>query len=267
MSELTSYFSATITTLPIWAVFLILLFIVGVPLWIGRKIGQRRFSKYGRIDDRAMTMPTSALLSLLAFILGFTFSMAATRFEERRHVILDEANAIGTAYLRTDLIPEPARSEARHLLRTYAEMRLDAVQSGEISRFFEVQEQSTEIQNKLWAAATALATKAPSPITGMYISSLNDVIDLGTKRIVFGLKSSLPMTIWITLFVVAAIALGPAGYMTSTVSKPPKITVLGLVIALSGVLALIADLDNPARGMLRNNLYPMIELVASMSTP
>ena len=146
------------------------------------------------------------MLGLLTFILAFTFWLAATHFDAARQAFLNEANAIRTAYLRADLLPEPQRTEIRNLLREYVDVRLEGARSGKIEQAIA---QSEELHARLWSQAIAARDKTSSPIfTGYFIQSLNDVIALHARRLTVGREFRIPNTIWIVLFVVLPLALG-----------------------------------------------------------
>ena len=123
------------------------------------------------------------MLGLLAFILAFTFGLASSRFEARRGLILSEANAIGTSYLRAALLPDPQRTEIRNTLREYTDVRLTAGQPEKIEWSIR---RSEELQTRLWSQAVEVAQKKPGPIAGLFIGSLNEVIDMHAKRVTAG---------------------------------------------------------------------------------
>ena len=151
-----------------------------------------------------------AMLGLLAFMLAFTFGLAASRFDERRHTILDEANAIGTTYLRGGLLPEPYRTEVRRSLREYVDVRLEGVQSGKLNQAIS---RSLELHARMWSQAAAVAELDPrSIVNGLFIQSLNAMIDLHATRVMVGPRSRIPMIIWGVLFFVATVAMAGMGY-------------------------------------------------------
>src|SRR5262249_27680294 len=183
----------------------------------------------------------ASVLGLLAFMLAFTFGMAASRFDARRQVVLEEANAIGTTYLRARLLPDPQRSEIAKLLRHYVDARVRAVQERKVE---EGRARSEELHEQLWLNATATAQKNPGSImTGLYIQSLNEVIDLHAKRI-GALRNRIPLSIWITLFALTLFGMGSTGYQAglSWTRRSPEMLLLAL--AFSSVLYLVVDLDD-----------------------
>src|SRR5262252_1083210 len=115
--------------LPLWALFIVLLFIVLLSVEFGYRLGKYRRSRHEQEKEAPLGTMVGATLGLLAFILAFTFGLAAARFDARRQALLDEANAIGTTYLRAGMLPEQGE-QIRGLLRDYVRTRLEAVQSG-----------------------------------------------------------------------------------------------------------------------------------------
>jgi hypothetical protein len=127
-----------------------------------------------------------ATLGLLVFILAFTFGLAAARFDTRRQVLLDEANAIGTTYLRAGMLLEQG-DQVRALLRDYVGVRLDAVRSGDVTEGIR---RSENIQQQLWAKAETVGRKNPNSIVvGLFVQSLNELIDLHAKRVQAAVRS------------------------------------------------------------------------------
>jgi uncharacterized membrane protein len=207
----------------------------------------------------------AAVLALLAFLMAFTFGLAANIFQNKRQVILEEANAIGTAYLRADLLTESHRGTVRDLLREYVEVRLEAARSGNVEQGVA---RSEELHALLWAEAMAGAADQPgSPMVGLFIQALNEVIDLHAKRIQIGVRTRIPETIWYALLVVAAMGLGSMGYQTGLTGSSRSIAVVGVALAFSIVIWLIADLDRTREGMLKVSQQAMFDLQRSIGTP
>jgi hypothetical protein len=206
----------------------------------------------------------AAILGLLAFLLAFTFGMAASRFELRRELVLDEANAIGTTYLRAALVPEPHRTEIRTLLRDYVDLRLGGVEPG---MAVPALARSEELQGRLWAQAVSVAEKNPTPITGLFIQSLNELIDLHAKRVTMGMRNRIPIPIWGALYFIAILAMVGVGYHEGLTSTTRTLATLVLAVTFSGVLWLLADLDRPQEGLIKVSQQAMIDLRKSMTPP
>jgi hypothetical protein len=248
--------------LPIWGLFLAAIILLLFALECGYRIGKWRHDHWPDERDQPVGGMVASILGLLALVLGFTFSMAASRFEDRRQVVLEEANAIGTTYLRARLLPEPEQTQLRNLLREYVDVRVQGIAAGKVD---EVVVQSEEFHGQLWVQATAAAEKSPnSIITGVFIQSLNEVIDLHAKRVMVGIRSRIPIVIWGGLFGLAVLGLTSVGYQAglSTTRRSPAM--LGLALAFSVVIALIADLDRGQEGLLRISQQALIDVQTTM---
>src|SRR4249920_2251544 len=145
-------YTTVLDVLPLWGLFLIIVMLVLAAIEGGYRLGTYRHRQPGREKEAPVGAMVGAMLGLLAFMLAFTFGMAASRFDTRKQLVLDEANAIGTTYLRTAMLPE-RRDEIRVLLRSYVDTRLEAVRSDRVSD--EILK-SEEIQGRLWSAATSV---------------------------------------------------------------------------------------------------------------
>ena len=198
-------------------------------------------------------------------MLAFTFGMAASRFEVRRELVIDEANAIGTTYLRAGLLPEPYRGEVRRLLREYVSVRLEAIRPGKLSESIS---RSEELQSQLWSQAAAVGEKNPASIVvGLFIGSLNEVIDLHAKRLALGVRNRIPSPIWAALYFMAVLGTAAMGYHAGLAGSGRSLAIVALVLAFSAVMTLIADLDRPQAGLLRVSQQTMLDLQRTMLSP
>src|SRR5215217_4318665 len=182
---------------PLWTIFPISVASALISVELGYRLAQSRLRGSKEEKEAPVAGMAGATLALLAFMLTFTFGMAASRFDDRRQVLLAEANAIGTTYLRSKMLAEPMRTDAQNLVREYVDARLEAVQPGKLQQAIV---RSEELQNRLWLVAMAQAEKQPNVITSLFIQSLNEVIDLHATRIMAGLRSRVPGMIWIVLY-------------------------------------------------------------------
>jgi hypothetical protein len=147
--------NALIDALPLWALFILIMLIVLLSVEFGYRLGKYRRSHHEMEKEAPLGTLVGATLGLLAFILAFTFGLAASRFDNRKQLLLDEANAIGTTYLRAGLLPERGQ-QVRDLLRDYVAARLEAVQPSKLAQGIR---QSEDIQKKVWSEAEALGQK------------------------------------------------------------------------------------------------------------
>lgn len=250
--------------LPLWLMIVVTVVAVYAAVELGYRLGARRRRNAEHEAEAPVGAIVGATLGLLAFMLAFTFSLAASRFEDRRRVVLDEANAIGTTYLRAGMLAEPHRSEIRKLLRAYVDQRIRLIKERKID---EVLAMSNESHARIWARAEAVVKEDRSPIAGLFVNSLNEVIDLHAARIQAGLRSRIPLVIWLALAFVTIVAMLAMGYQMGLASKKRSVASLSLVFTFSAVLLLIADLDRPGEGMLEVGQQATIDLLESMQEP
>lgn len=246
--------------IPLWTFFIAILLLVMLSIEGGYRLGRHRRDQSEQEKEAPVSAMVAATLGLLAFMLAFTFSLAATRFDTRRQVLLEEANAIGTTYLRAAMLPERGE-EIRTLLRDYVDTRLNAVQSGNVAASVKKSEQ---LQEQLWEQAVVLGNDNPkSIVVGLFVQSLNEVIDLHTERLT-ALRNRIPAPIWIGLLAIAVLSLAAMGYYTGLSRSRRSLTELAVAFTFAGVIGLIADLDRPQQGLLRVSQQAMIDLRQSM---
>ncbi len=247
---------------PLWCFFLAATAIGMLAVEAGyRFCSCRHVNAYDEKDGPVGAM-VGSILGLLAIMLAFTFHLAATRFDARRHTVLAEANAIHTTYLRARLLPDPERSKIAELLRLYTEIRVQSVAE---SRIAEGIARSEELHAQLWSRAMAAAEQdRHSIMIGLFLQSLNEVINLHSERVFVGLRSRIPISIWLALFTLAVLGMASMGYQAglSGTRRSPEMPILTL--AFAGVLFLIVDLDRASEGSLRVSQQPMIDLVKTM---
>jgi len=252
--------------MPVWLLLPVLCLAIGGALEIGFRLGKRDAQARPGRSDPTLGVIVGSVLGLLALLLAFTFNIAASRYEERRSAVLNEANAIGTAFLRADLLAETAGDKARALLREYVDIRVEAAVSGStIEGVNATVARSRDIHAELWTRGVAATKASPTVQTNLYLQALNDVIDIHTDRVQAALHAGIPPAIWSALVVVTAIGLAMSGYQVGSSSGGRGLAGFGLVVALSVVLTLIADLDDPRTGFLRTTQAAMIDLRASIA--
>lgn len=177
--------------------------------------------RYGRrsrsgTDDRTRSQAVTiqgAILGLLALLLGFTFAMAISRFDSRKELVVEEANAIGTAYLRARLLPEPERTEVLRLLRGYVDARLETTRRGPDPPSAPGEDGSvTRLQELLWLQAIAATEKDRRAVpAGLFVQSLSRVIEIAGKREA-ALENHVPDSVLFLLFLVATLSVAVVGY-------------------------------------------------------
>jgi AraC-like DNA-binding protein len=247
---------------PLWTIFPISVAVALISVELGYRLAQSRQRRSQEEKEAPVGGMAGAALGLLAFMLAFTFGMASSRSEDRRQLMLSEANAIGTTYLRSKMLAEPVRTDAQNLIREYVDVRIEAVQTGKLQPAII---KSEDLQNRLWAVAVVQAAKEPNVITSLFIQSLNEVIDLHAARLMAAVRSRVPGVIWLVLYLLAVIAMLMMGYHAGLANSRRSIATIALVIGFSSVLYLIADLDRPGQGMLKVSQQSMIDVRKSMN--
>ena len=256
--------SGPIDVLPLWALFIVILLVVLLSVEFGYRLGKYRRSRREEEKEAPLGTMVAATLGLLAFILAFTFGLAAQRFDTRRQVLLDEANAIGTTYLRAGMLPERGQ-EVRNLLRDYVAARLDAARPGKLAEGIR---RSEDIQQKVWTEAETVGGKTPNSIVvGLFVQSLNQMIDLHAERMQAAIRSRIPVAIWVGLLTVAVLSLMAMGYFEGLTGTRRSLAVFAVAIAFSVVIELIADLDRPQEGILRVSQQALLDVQRSMNPP
>jgi hypothetical protein len=259
-----SHLQAAWDACPLWGVFIATVVLVLLSIEAGLRLGRRRQMESGDAKDAPIGGVVGALLGLLAFLLAFTFGAAASRFDARRHLLLDEVNAIGTTYLRAGVIAEPERSELRKLLREYVAIRADLAEHPE--RLAETITRSEALHGEFWDMMTVVAQADPhSVVAGRLMESMNEMIDLHTERVTVGLRHRISPVIWTALYFTAALSMVAVGYQFGlSGARNVPMSVL-LALTFSAVILLIADLDRATEGTLQVSLQPMLDLHKSLS--
>ena len=230
---------------------------------VGRLLGTRAV---GRGGGDVSTLE-GATLGLLALMIGFTFAMALSRFEARRDAVVNEANAIGTTALRARLLPEPNRSEALKLLKEYAQVRLEVTQSMlNASVFKSAIVRSNQIQETLWQNTIAVAAMNAAIVpTGVFIQSLNEMIDSQAKRLA-AISNRVPNIVFLALYGIAIVAFAFVGYANGLEKRRVRLPTYLMGTIVASVILLVQDLDRPTAGFISVSQQPMIDTIASMAS-
>ena len=208
---------------------------------------------------------TGAILGLLALLLGFTFQMSLNRFNQRKELVLKESNAITTAYLRMRLLPEPDRTAVAGLLRAYVQNRLDFFNLREDpGQFQTVLSRSRELQQELWSHAISAVQRDDREVTtGLFIESLNDVIDQHSNRI-SAMENHVPEPVLLLLVAVAIMSALALGFACGLQNSRHFFTTTMMALLITMVIIVNLDLDRPRRGLIRVGQESMIRLNESI---
>lgn len=234
---------------------------------LGYRIGQRREHHGGEPSKDHVNAIQASLLGVLALLLGFTFSLALQRYDGRSVAVVTEANAIGTAYLRAELLPAPADRQARERLRDYLALRVEAgnVNLIELAQRQALLDRASTSVEALWELAVKVAKEDPNPVTtGLFLQALNDMIDAFGSRDA-ELNRHVPELVLVLLHgtflmtgVIVGYAAGVAGHRASFVTYI-MVTLIVLLVFI------IIDLDRPRRGIIEVSQQSMVDLQTSLA--
>jgi hypothetical protein len=251
--------------LPLPAIFAATVALIALSLECGFRAGRWRIRRPDHEQEVTVRTEVVVMLGLVAFILAFTFWIAASHFDAARQALLNDANAIKTTYLRADLLPEPHRVEIRNLLREYIDIRLESMRTGQYDQAIP---QLEEIHRRLWSQAVAASEKVSSSfLAGHFTQSLNEMISLHTRRVVVRLEFRIPKDIWVTLYVIVTIAAMSVGCHAGLTGALRPLVAMAWALIFSIVILLIVDLDNPQRGALKVGRQAMEALRRTMNEP
>jgi len=243
--------------LPIWAVFLISLVLLFLAIEGGFRVGNVFVKKTTQKAAPSVAVVVAAMLGLLAFLLAFMVNFAGGIFNERRQLVVEEVMAIETAYLQAGYIDEPYSTEAEDLLREYVDVRIALLENSNTEGF---QTRSRQIQEELWKSSKIIIRENPDPPTTLYISSINEVINVYAQRVNAALGIRVPPVVLIVVFIVSMLTLFLVGMSSSYSEKRNIIAIIILVLVVWVVFALIVDLDRSQEGLLKVPQKAMIEL-------
>lgn len=248
-------------SLPFWLVFGVSAVSLLALSEAGFRLGRLRANDQPEGSEASFGVATAALLGLVTFMLAFTFSIAAAQHAERRAAVLEEANIIGTAYYRAELLPDPEATKLSALLRDYVSLRFEVAEGGKTAaEILALIDASEVLHGQMWEIAAAVAKAEPSPTNALVLTALNDLFDVHSERVVYGLYRRIPPVIWMALLLVAGTGMGAMTYRTGALWQRRSELTPVLIFALAGVVTLIADIDNPQRGTLTGNPKPILEL-------
>lgn len=238
--------TGTLNQTEAWVIAFLLFILMLIASLVGKLTGSYIRNKKNATEK---VTETSGLIALLFFLLAFTFGMSGDRYDSRRKIVVEEANDIGTALLRSDLYPDSTRNLFRKDFKEYVETRISFYQVGaDIKGVLKADSLSQVISSKLWKRACSLA-KDPANLaaTQQMIPALNTMIDVTTSRLA-GEKAKVPESILIMLFFLALIISFYSGYSEGLKGRIDWLVQIGFCLLVSLVVLFTLDLDRPRRG-------------------
>jgi hypothetical protein len=216
------------------------------------------------VESHDLDLVVAAVLTLLALIIGFSFSMATDRYNQRKNYEEAEANAIGTEYVRADLLPTADAARVRTLLKEYLDERVLFYQTRDQHEIEQINARTARLQTELWSAVHALPPAQQTPVVALAVSGMNDVLNSqGYTQAAWWNK--IPVGAWILMLSVAICSNVLIGYSTRRRDAGGMgLIVLPLVLCIA--FFLIADIDTPQRGIIRVRPQNLISLAQSLNT-
>jgi len=232
------------------------------------ELGFRLGRKHRRASDDAAKSHIgalqTALLGLLALLLGFTFAMSVTRFETRKNLVLEEANAIGNAYWRSQLLPPAAREPIAKLLLDYTTTALEFSDAdNDKERLATAGATSRRIERQIRSTAASVLENPPSISTIMFIQAINEMAQVNEKRRV-ALENHVPEPVFYLLFIVTGGAMGFIAYGTGLHKRRRLISTGLFAMLISLVLTFILDIDQPASGVITVSQESMVRMKTTL---
>jgi hypothetical protein len=223
-----------------------------IGLWLAERVGSHLRRRQVALDEEEhedVNIVLAASLTLLGLIIGFSFSMAITRYDNRKNCEEAEANAIGTEYSRAGLLPPGDVARIRRLLARYLDQRIQFYEARTEQRARQIEDVQARLQAELWSAIESSATDAPTAITALAVSGMNDVLDAqGFTQAAWW--NRIPVAAWALVGAIALCSNGLFGYNARLAQSRTRLF-LFLPALISVSLLLIADLDSPRGGLIR----------------
>lgn len=254
--------------IPIWLDMVFFLVVLLAPMEAGFRIGLRKHRLNPEAERAARGDATlTSILALLGLMLAFTYAFCMSRADLRKQALLNEVNAIGTAFLRADLAPEPGRTELRKRLLDYARSRLVTLEMVRTrKRLEQVIASSLEAQAELWPATKSAVQQEgdmPAPLKASLVAAINAVLDAHTIRIAV-IYDRLPTAVLFLLLLIAAAAIAMAAYSAALRGNANRWRMSVFAVILAALMFLILDFDMVLKGFIRISQEPVAALVREM---
>jgi len=234
-------------------------------LWLASFTGVWLHRRYPRAEDEQhedLGIILGASLTLLALIIGFSVSMASTRYDQRKNLEEAEANAIGTEILRADLLPPPDAANVRSLLGAYLDQRILFFINQDDTRQPQIDQATRQLQTNLWAAVRGAAAAQPTPVAALVLAGMNDVINSqGYTQAAFW--NRIPPGVWWLMTAIALCSNLLFGFRSRDGRAARKLSLV-LPFIVSMAFLLIADIDSPRHGLIHVSPLNLENLAKSL---
>ncbi|MDR3427508.1 MULTISPECIES: hypothetical protein [Silvimonas] len=243
---------------------LVSLLLMSLAAWVGAVVlRQKKPMDEATVEDFSVVQ--SATLTLLALVIGFSLSMAVGRYDQRKNYEEEEANAIGTEFIRVDFLSVPAAAQLRTLLVKYLDQRVLFYRTNDAQQLGVINTTTAQIQADMWALVRTGASAAPNPITALVTAGMNDVINTQgyTQAAIW---NRIPHSAWALMIVIGLFSNALVGYGSRSKQVRSRfLVIMPLVVSLSFML--IADIDSPRSGIIRVVPQNLISLAQSLPKP
>jgi hypothetical protein len=237
-----------------------------VVLWAAAQIGSRRFMGLRELEGNereTFGFILSAVLTLLGLIIGFSFSMAIGRYDQRKNYEEAEANAIGTEYVRAGLLAPVDAGKIRELLGQYLDQRVLFYQTRDTGRLRQINSDTLQLQNQMWSEVSRAALLQPTAVSALAVSGMNDVLNSqGYTQAAWW--NRIPVAAWVLIIAIAVCCNLLLGFATRHAPRKTRgvlLLILPLVLAISFLL--LADIDSPRGGFIRVRPQNLLSLAQS----
>ena len=254
--------------IPIWALLIGTILIMILFIEYGFRLGKSAQANAKKAQTSQVRAIMGAGLGLLAFMLAFTFSTAQTHFEARVQNLAEEARIARNAFMQAELMTEPRRSQAKLLLKNYVQLRNDIRKItglGVKEQLAGLIQESEQIQAQLWSLAAqghqlAKTKKTDAKESDLFMVSVLALTDIHFTRLHSAVMNRIPFTIWMTLYLMAALSMIIMGYQAGLTDRRSPVATITLAVAFSAVIILITDLDRPIMSFFDINMQLLVDL-------
>ena len=231
--------------------------------WVGARIGSISHARQSKPDESMFDdfkLILGATLTLLGLIIGFTFSMAVSRYDQRKNLEEEEANAIGTEYVRADFLPTASAVRVRSLLKSYLDQRILCYKTSDEQVLEHINIQTAQLQAEMWSSVSRPASEQPTILAALVLTGMNDVLNSqGYTQAAWW--NRIPVAAWCLLITIGIFCNVLVGYVAGDRSAL-LFWILPIVLAVS--VFLIADIDSPRHGVIRVNPQNLESLANSL---
>jgi hypothetical protein len=254
--------------IPIWLLFAATILLMVFFIEVGFRLGKRALPAAKKAQTSQVRAIMGAGLGLLAFMLAFTFATAQSHFEVRVQSVAEEARIARNAFMQADLLVEPARTEAKQLLKDYVGLRSkmrNTKNPGTAQALAEAIQLSEKIQRDLWTVAVNSSSQSSQDQSGsrqnsVFMASVVALTDIHFTRVHSAVMNRIPLTIWMTLYLMAVLSMIIMGFQAGLTEKRSPVATMTLALAFAAVIILITDLDRPVMSFFEVNKQLLVDL-------